>query len=499
MEIIHKDNTIKIVDNNEIINIINCNTTTKSYSMLLEKDGTIKCSCYNLTKLLKNDPLDKKLSDIITDTEEYKIIRKMMLEVIFTNNRVVNEVIILNRVYNLIITPIFNSKLNLIYLLITGNDITKNKKIEEEINELKIKLEESNSIKSVFLSNVSHELRTPMNAIIGLSDLLNDKYDERFLKSINSNAKHLDELLSNILDYSRIESNDFDLLFENFSINDLFDELFEIFEDVNYKKNLNFVELKFIKNEDKKIISDYLRLKQVIFNLISNSIKFTETGYIRLSYYTEDKYIIFKIEDTGIGIPEDKLRYIFDRFWQLDSSSSKKYKGTGLGLSISKSIIEMLGGEIHVESTLGKGTNFYVKLKIEEIKQDTCDNKNKINFSGKNILIIDELPTDYSLLGIYLKSLNINILYANNGVEGVKIYQKQKQKIDIIIIDINLPDIKISDLIKKLNKIKNTTIITKSDKIGKNKKIKIECSNYHIQKPVNKDKLLLILNNIFRK
>lgn len=466
------------------------------YTLLVEKDGSIIHCSDNLREFLKLDPINHKLSTFLA-SETYEYIRKMMLECIFTNNEISDDVESFNRIFRVNISPVLDDKMSVKYLLLTVYDITRNKKIEEEIEALKTKLEESNSIKSVFLSNMSHELRTPMNAIIGFSDILligdnKDQYD-RFLKSINSNAKHLDELLNNILDSSRLESKEFDLLYEKFSINDLFDDLLDIFEDVNYKKNLDFVKLEFIKKEDIKIVSDYLRLKQVLFNIISNAIKFTEKGFIRISYEVVNDFITIKIEDTGIGMEENKLQYIFDRFWQCDSSSTKKYKGTGLGLSISKKIIELLEGKIWVNSTFGKGTTFYIKLHLGDDVIHEIIHKNKINFSGKSVLIIDELPINYSLLGMYLNSLNINIISAYSTVEAIEKYKKQKSKIDLIFLDINLPDEEFLEFIQKLKKIGKSKIVSKSSKYH-NKLI-----DYYLQKPINKDELLLLLNKIWQK
>ena len=503
MKINYQKNLISIIDNNEIINVITCGfmenvCETEMYSMLVEKDGSIIYHSENFD-IFNYNLENKKLSDILKN-DSYESIRKMMIESMFTNTQIINEICVDNKVYNVMVSPIFGVDMQIKFLLLNGYNITKTKKIESEIEDLKVKLEESNSIKSVFLSNISHELRTPMNAIIGFSDILlhNDQQQEldRFLKSINSNAKHLDELLNNILDFSKLESNEFDLLYENFSINDLFEELLEIFEDVNYKKNLDFVNLEFANNEDKKIISDYLRLKQVLFNIISNSIKFTENGYIRTSFSIKDDFIIFKIEDTGIGIPNDKLCHVFDRFWQCDSTSTKKYKGVGLGLSISKSIVEILNGKIWVESAINKGTTFYVKIPLEEIKtEQIIENKNKINFSGKTVLIIDELPMNYSLLGMYLNSLNITIIPAYSGEDAIKIYKKQKKKIELVFLDLNLPDMDCSELSKKLKIInEDCQIVSKSG----NKKNNDKFVNYHLQKPINKDKLLIILNKIWQ-
>jgi signal transduction histidine kinase len=370
-------------------------------------------------------------------------------------------------------------------------DITIQKQNEEA-------LEKSNAIKSIFLSNISHELRTPMTAIIGYSDLIlsnnKDKDKDRFLKSINSNAKHLDELLNNILDYSKIESDTLDILYEEFSVLDLFDELYDIFEDENYKKNLDCVKLKFIRN-DKKITSDYLRLKQVLYNIISNSIKFTENGYIRFSFTSDKKNITFKIEDTGIGISEDKLSFVFDRFWQCDSTSRKKYKGTGLGLSISKSIVEMLNGKIWLESKLGIGTTFFIEIPIEEQSLKIIKN-NILDFPGKTILIIDDVPITYSLLGIYLNSLHINMISSIGGKQAIEIYKKQKEKIDLIILDLNLFDMSSFELIKIMKEICGDCKIISKSGIENQKN---ELVDYHLKKPINKNILISIFNDIWQK
>jgi signal transduction histidine kinase/PAS domain-containing protein/CheY-like chemotaxis protein len=374
---------------------------------------------------------------------------------------------------------------------------------EERKNE--IALEKSNAVKTTFLSNISHELRTPLNAIIGFSDIIysdilsnsgQNKNFERFIKSINSNAKHLDELLNNILDYSKIESDAVDILYEEFSIFDLFEELFNVFEDVNYKQNLDFVKLKFILTEDKKIVSDYLRLKQILYNIISNSIKFTEKGYVKISFTSSNNNIIFKIEDSGIGIPSDKIPLVFDRFWQVDSGSRKRYKGTGLGLSISKSLVEFLNGKIWLESIEGKGTTFFVKIPMTEGK--IVKNK-KLNFPGKTILIIDDVPSIFSLLGIYLNSLHIDIITVSDEINAIEIYKKQKDKIDLIILDLNLYDVDEINLIKSLREINDKCIIISKSNINSKKLEIIEITDYHIYRPIDKDKLLSIFNKIWQK
>lgn len=500
MEIRCQNNVISIITKTEVINVVNCNfDNSETYTLLLDPDGSIIYSCSEFVS--KNKHIGDNISNLL-NPNEYETFRKLMIQVIFTNTRIVQNLNIHNRCHKIIITPILDRNFKVKFLLVNGCDVTKTQKIINEIEILKDKLKYSDSIKNIFLSNISHELRTPMNAIIGFSDLLLSDKDtpqlENFLKSINSNAIHLDELLNNILDYSKMESKEFDLLYEKFSINELFEELNNVFSQLNYKKNLDFVKLEFIINEDRKIISDYLRLKQILFNIISNSIKFTNKGYIKTTYSVDGQYIIFKIEDTGIGIPQDKIRYVFDRFWQSDSSSRKKYKGVGLGMAISKSIAELLGGKIWLESEINKGTTFYVKILLEEVKHEIFKDNNETSFSDKNILIIDELPVNYSLLGIYLKSLNVKLLSTSSGENALKKYRKQKDKIDLIILDVNLPDMETDKIITKINEIKKCIIITKSDRITKIKKTDNN-SDYHISNPIDKDHLLSILNKIWKK
>ena len=336
-----------------------------------------------------------------------------------------------------------------------------------------------------------------MNSIIGFSDILLERQKTkntehyRFLRAINSNSKHLDELLNNILDYSKLESSEFDILYENFYINDLFDDLFEMFDDVNNRENLGLVKLEFIrKKNNRKIICDYLRLKQILFNIISNSIKFTERGHIKISYFILGEFITFKVEDTGIGISKKKIKYVFDRFWQGDSTSRKKYKGTGLGLSISKSITVLLSGDISVKSVHGKGSTFYVKIPLDEIKKEKIKyTQVKIDYSDKCVLIVDEIPVNYSLLGMYMNSIDVSVISCNSN-NVIKKYNKQKDKIDIIFID--LPD---SDLINKLKEIDKDCIIISNSFLDKENKL----IDYYLEKPIDKNKLLLILNKIWLK
>lgn len=243
-------------------------------------------------------------------------------------------------------------------------DITEKKEIEKRLREAKIKAEESETLKSAFLANMSHEIRTPLNGILGFSELLKRKdltEDKKkyYINIINNSGNYLLNLINDIIDISRFDSGLMKLNETKINFNDFLTEIFEMFNDLilKNKKDINFIfENKCSKIKD--IVVDYMRLKQILINLIGNAEKFTNEGEIRLSCIIEDNKIKFCLKDTGIGIEKDKIPFIFDRFRRVHSSSEELFHGTGLGLAITKSCINLLKGDIKVHSELGKGTEF---------------------------------------------------------------------------------------------------------------------------------------------
>ena len=231
--------------------------------------------------------------------------------------------------------------------------------------------EESNRLKSAFLANMSHEIRTPMNAILGFTDLLSGENVEtekrtRFISIIQKNTKHLLRLINDILDISKIETNQLKIVKNKCVLDDLFvnlNELYEAILDLHDNKKLIFVTTIPDDKSIKEFNTDTMRLLQVFNNLIENSIKFTAMGTIEIGYDIKGKFLRFFVKDTGIGIAEDKQEIIFDRFRQADlNADTRKYGGTGLGLAISKSLVEMLGGEIWFISKPDEGTTFYFTI-----------------------------------------------------------------------------------------------------------------------------------------
>ncbi|MBS2100550.1 sensor histidine kinase [Carboxylicivirga linearis] len=244
----------------------------------------------------------------------------------------------------------------------------KNKNKELELS--KAKAEESDRLKTAFLANLSHEIRTPMNGIIGFTELVRNSNlspDEvnQFMDVIHQSGNRLLHLIDDLVYISKIEANQIIINRANVSINELLDGVYYFFKPLAQQKGIAFTCEKNFEGEVLAYI-DKMKLEQVLTNLLSNSFKFTSKGSITLISYLSDGYIFFKVKDTGIGITEDMQKVIFNRFIQVESSSKNGTEGMGLGLSISKSFVEMMGGEIWVESQQGLGSEFFVKLPLEE-------------------------------------------------------------------------------------------------------------------------------------
>jgi PAS domain S-box-containing protein len=249
-----------------------------------------------------------------------------------------------------------------------GTDITEQKKVEQNLKLAAKKADESNRLKSDFLSVISHELRTPLTVMLGNTPLLTQRHDlpEReeiasIALDIENSGKHLLSLIDDLLDFSKIEADKMELYPEWFSVKSLVDDVVSGYQIIARKKGLSIV----LEMDDIEICADKIRIKQIIFNLLSNAVKFTDEGHIGIKVAREDSQAVFRIQDTGMGLSQDDIAVIFDLFRQVDESPTRAASGTGLGLAIAKKLVEMHGGQISVQSTLGKGSLFTFSIPLE--------------------------------------------------------------------------------------------------------------------------------------
>lgn len=328
------------------------------------------------------------------------------------------------------------------------NTYLKNsREFKNQILALKIKAEESNRLKGLFLANISHELRTPLGAIIGLIDVIEETKDDgerkELIKIQSKAASQLMNLVNDILDLTKIEASEFKLRYERFSLIDTVKSCVSML-DRDFKMNKNQC-LVFISSYfPKHIMGDEGRVTQTILNLLTNANKFTERGKITISLSVQHKEIVVEVSDTGSGISTEMQEKIFEPFVQAETSTQKNRRGFGLGLSVTKRIVEAQGGELSLNSTVGKGSIFRITLplieaEIIETENEVKDIKPQDSEINKvlNILIVDDTEDNRILLNAYLKNTQHKLFFAENGEEALNVYKKEK--LDLIFMDIQMP------------------------------------------------------------
>ncbi len=331
-------------------------------------------------------------------------------------------------------------------------DITDRKQFENELIKAKEKAEESDRLKTAFIQNMSHEIRTPLNAIMGFSGILlrnadNGEKLKYYTDIIKTRSNDLLDIINDILDISKIEAGSLQINNEVCKLDELFSELNIMFTEQKIRTHLEPVSLLFeIENHLQKtaINTDKGKLKQILTNLIGNALKFTIAGSIKCSCKLENNKILFMVSDTGIGIPADKLDYIFQRFAQLNALPSKNLGGTGLGLPIVKGLVDLLGGNIRVDSELSKGSVFSFTIDCEIVEQESISNKAKpeslmITGKQKTILIVEDDFYNSEYLKEVLSDYNFKLICAYTAKDAIKL--ATEQSIDLILMDIRLPDL----------------------------------------------------------
>lgn len=349
------------------------------------------------------------------------------------------------------ITALKDNENNIIGYLGLAKDISENKRVKEEIIRAKEKAEQAVNVKSSFLANMSHEIRTPMNAIIGFTELLAEsKLDEEQSENLNSvklAGINLLAIINDILDFSKIESGS--IVLENIPFN-LKDALKNIYNLLNGKAKEKHIEYNHFLDAGLPdfVVGDSIRLNQILINLIGNAIKFTEEGSVTVSIkkVEEDKKtckIRFTVQDTGIGISEEKTSLIFDRFSQANAETTRKFGGTGLGLSIAKNLIELLGGEIKVKSRLNLGSEFSFELIYPKAEKVSLPKQNQLHVENENIgkikiLLCEDNALNQHLAKKILTKFGFDSTIVDNGKIGLE--KLKTESFDLILMDLQMPE-----------------------------------------------------------
>ncbi len=383
-------------------------------------------------------------------------------------------------------------------------------KQKQELETAKEKAEESDRLKSAFLANMSHEIRTPMNGIMGFAQLLKQKKlnaqkQSEFLDIIHGRTRHLLHIINDIVDISKIEANQLDINPEVFDLNSLMDNLFQEQEKELKELRKSHIHLSLKKEVPQKsyrINTDSSRFRQVMDNLLSNAVKFTKQGSISFGYHlNEDHTLTFFVEDSGIGIPTEKKQQIFERFRQVDESTSRQFEGTGLGLTISQNLIELMGGKIWMESTPGEGTCFYFTLPAE-VKQDQLPEvkpekkERHFNWSEKTILLVEDDTASQTYFMEGIEPTGARMMVSETGKDALRKLAANAWP-DLILMDIRLPDMSGLEVTRTIRQQDpDIPIIAQTAyAMGKDEQKCLEAgANDYLSKPIEIDHMLNLMD-----
>jgi signal transduction histidine kinase/ActR/RegA family two-component response regulator len=392
-----------------------------------------------------------------------------------------------------------------------GRDIMRNRKFQAQLQVAKENAERLARTKEEFMANMSHEIRTPLNVVSGLSSkLLKTGFDEKhrsYLEGIHRSSEFLIALVNDILDISKVKSGKLQLEKISFRLKEICEDLENAFGTKAKEKGLAFT-TEISKDLPELIMGDPVRFRQILFNLVSNALKFTDKGFIKISFDEKlnangEKNICIRVADSGIGIAKDKINVIFEEFEQADSSITRKYGGTGLGLSITRILVSEMKGTILTESELGKGTLFTITLPLEAGKITKPAAKNKpgdISLKDKTILVCDDEPMNRMLAAHLIKTYEGKVLEASGGKEAIEIFSKEK--IDLVLLDLEMPDMSGEETIAEIRKLKeknNSTVpiiaVTGKDKLAVFTNEALAVDGY-IQKPYKEETMLAEIKRV---
>jgi len=390
----------------------------------------------------------------------------------------------------------------------------QNEKISQMNEELKLakeKAEKSDRLKSAFLANMSHEIRTPMNGILGFADLLKkpeltEEKQQKYIQIIQQSGERMLNIINDLIEISKIESGFMGTSLRTANINDQIEFIHSFFRPEVQKKGMQIMFDHPLSDEQATIITDHDKVHAILTNLVKNAIKFTQTGCISFGYHKRSGFLQFYIRDTGIGIAEDNLQEIFNRFVQADDTISSTYDGAGLGLAIAKAYVELLGGTIWVESKINEGSVFYftIPYKPAEPHHDESDQL----FSGPEqyaegkklkILITEDNTSADLLLTLLLEDFAQVILHAANGIEAIGICRNNPD-IDLVMMDLKMPVMNGYDAVRHIRELNKNVIIiaqTANALTGEKEKAMNAGFDDYITKPIKREALITTIHRFF--
>ncbi len=492
-----------------------------------------------------NTPYAEKDSEVSIEIEMQDENKAKLGNFLFVRNYNNNFIILNNIIYfitlfsflNLLIYFLFirkwvNNPLNLVRKILENNNtkainslvqykgefgyigklFKNNKEHEKLLKKAKLKAEQNDKLKSVFLANLSHEIRTPMNAILGFTNLLkNDKLNsddtKEYLETIEKSGNNLVLIINDLIEMSKIDAKQITPNYTSVDLNKCLDEIYETLKiTIPTDKKIAFVFEKDKSNNKTYVTIDETKVKQILVNLINNAIKYTDEGKISFGFeiHSEQKEIHFYVKDTGYGISPEDQALIFDRFKRIDNDYTTKSSGLGLGLSITKAYLDMMQGKIRLTSSIGNGSTFYFSIPLElASKKPKNKTKEKLSVisnsitSQKRILIAEDDEINYLLLTKMLSPYkNLELIRAKNGKEAVDIFTND-HKFDLILLDIKMPIMNGFEAFEHIHKIKTTIPIIAQTAFSSGDDIKmITKSGFtdYILKPLNREKLFELMN-----